>query len=170
MREILGYIYTCLLVVFLTGCCSMPGQSGIDCSKYAENISLALKLNFDSTQNGFTLNEADSTYIIVFNNLGFKNPSDTITLNRSFFITQNSRTPFKFGKIIFNSTQDYLDSTSYIIKNKYSNIDLRIDSVQIKIVHNDNKCCNEYSYQTPKSYYISGQKIVNETIVTLNKN
>lgn len=165
MRKILDFTYTCLLAAFLTGCCP-----GVDCTKYDENNNLALMLNFDSTRNGFKLNEADSTYIIVFKNLGFKNPSDTITLNRFSFIIQNSKTEYEFGRIVYNNSQDYLDSTSYLIKNKYSNNELRIDSVQVKIVHNDNKCCNEYSLQAPKSYHINGKKIVDESIVTLNKN
>jgi hypothetical protein len=166
----LTIVYTSLLITFLTGCCSVPGQSGIDCSDYAHCNRLALELNLDSTQSGFKLHEADSTYLIVFNSLGFKEPSDTIWLDRFAFIQQDYKTQYEFGQILINNPTDYLELSSYIIKNKYGSNELRIDSLVMQIVPNNSKCCKEFSGQTPKSFYINGNKIEHQSIVTLSKN
>ena len=83
----------------------MPSQSGIDCSKYAMSNRLALELNFDSTQNGFKLHEADSTYIITFNSLGFKQPSDTIWLDRFAFIQQNGKASMSLEEFLILAQQ-----------------------------------------------------------------
>lgn len=148
----------------------MPSQSGTDCTKYAQSNRLALELNFDSTQNGFKLHEADSTYIIIFNSLGFNQPSDTIWLDRFAFIQQNYKTQYEFSKVLNNNTTDYLDSCSYIIKNTYSKDVLRIDSVVMQIIKNDSKCCSDYSRQSPKSFYVNGNKIDRQSSIKLNKN
>lgn len=170
MNSKLNLLYTFIILTIIAGCCSMPSQSGIDCSKYAMSNRLALELNFDSTQNGFKLHEADSTYIITFNSLGFKQPSDTIWLDKFAFIQQNGKSQYEFGGILNNSATDYLYSSSYIIKNRYSNDQLRIDSVVMQIIKNDSKCCSDYSRQSPKSFYINGKKIERQYIVKLNKN
>lgn len=170
MNRKLNLLFTFIVLTIIAGCCSMPGQSGIDCSKYAIINKLALKLNLDSTQNGFKLHESDSTYIIVFNSLGFKQPSDTIWLNRFYSIQENYKNQYEFGKVLVNNPTDYLEPSSYIIKNKYSSNELRIDSVEMQIIKNDSKCCSEFSGQTPKSFYVNGNKIVSQISVTLNKN
>ncbi len=170
MNRKLNLLYTFIVLTIIAGCCSMPSQSGTDCTKYAQSNRLALELNFDSTQNGFKLHEADSTYIIIFNSLGFKQPSDTIWLDRFAFIQQNYKTQYEFSKVLNNNTTDYLDSCSYIIKNKYSNDQLRIDSVVMQIIKNDSKCCSDYSRHSPKSFYVNGNKIDHQSSIKLNKN
>jgi hypothetical protein len=170
MNRKLNLLLTFIVLTIIAGCCSMPGQSGTDCTKYAQSKRLALELNFDSTQNGFKLHEADSTYIIIFNSLGFKQPSDTIWLDRFAFIQQNGKSLYEFGGILNNSATDYLYSSSYIIKNRYSNDQLRIDSVVMQIIKNDSKCCSDYSRQLPKSFYVNGNKIDRQSSIKLNKN
>lgn len=170
MNRKLNLLFTFIVLTIIAGCCSMPSQSGTDCTKYAHSNRLALELNFDSTQNGFKLHEADSTYIIIFNSLGFKQPSDTIWLDRFAFIQQNGKSLYEFGGILNNSATDYLYSSSYIIKNRYSNEQLRIDSVVMQIIKNDSKCCSDYSRQLPKSFYVNGNKIDRQSSIKLNKN
>lgn len=138
------------------GCCSFPGMSGIDCTKYAFNRGIYLYLDFDSTNSGFTLVEVDSTYIVKFSNDSLAPLSaviDTQFFNRDNF---SERRSLEFSDIDNSKTTDYEVQYNYIIKNKYTNNELRITNIKMVIDINDNKCCSNYTGQHAKSYFVNG--------------
>lgn len=146
---------------------------GIDCTNYNASRQMFITMNMDSLNNGFKLAELDSTYIILFESDSidsFKKPIDTIVfLNSSnnYYYSPTNRYEFQYWIVKDNlKAGNYSLKNSFKIYNSNSSIINEISNIEIELLQNEKKCCQEYSDDNIKSYKLNGiQKTGNSIII-----
>jgi hypothetical protein len=175
-RKKLNFIgFAAMMITIFYGCCGgFPGMGGgIDCTNYKASRQMFITMNMDSLNNGFKLAELDSTYIILFVSdsiEAFKEPIDTVVfLNSSNIYNYSSNNLYGFQYWITkdnSKTGNYSLKNSFKIYNSNSSIINEISNIEIELLQNEKKCCQEYSDDNIKSYKLNGiQKTGNSIII-----
>lgn len=168
-----------LVAVFLNlfyGCCGGFGASGTDCTNYKASQQIYINFNLDSSNNGFKVNELDSTYCIVYQADSVNNfviPIDTFTIVNASRLEYSQLTNYYTYDVYLIDNQ--LDAKnrqlekSLKIFNSNSNKVYELTNIEVELLQNEKKCCQEYSDNNIKSFKLNGVPYSGNTVITLNK-
>ncbi len=174
MRKRVIVVLTIIISSFY-GCCGGFG-TGPDCTNYKANRQIFIRMNMDSTNNGFKISELDSTYFILYESDSinpFAKPIDTVTLFNSTNVSNYS--PYNRYDYGYYLVQENLKTGSYSLKkgikiyNTHSSIINELSNFEIELKQNEKKCCDNYSDDNIKSYKLNGVQKFGYDEIIINK-
>lgn len=130
---------------------------------------LTIWINANAQKNGFTYDEVNGTYLIKFAEHQFTNPIDTQYFTTNDFSFEADPNATKWRCYQPDTLGNQISPYSFIIKNKYTQQELKIDSIAFIAEPKDKQCCSDKPIILYKSAYVNGQKLNADTKIWLSK-
>jgi hypothetical protein len=176
MKKIIFIGFITIIINVFYGCCGGFGASGTDCTNYKAKRQIFVTFNLDSNNNGFKLDELDATYGIIYEADSVNNfiiPIDTfVFVNTSILQQSKYLNMYQYEMyLIDNEVErgDYQLQKSLKIVNTNSNKVYEITNIEVAVMQNEKKCCQEYKDSNIKSYKLNGVICSGDNLITLNK-